>query len=265
VEKREDADSDLIVHLIRHGQTASYDHDAGLTELGQAQVRHRGTELLRLLRMGDRVTFGYSSTERAASTAGILRDTILDQAEIADLQLVGKTIGPEHGYRNVQVWVDGIPWEPTKARAHLDELVAGGKTACFGWAVEAERFWRAHEETGDAMTFWLSTPLVWHDSPGVVVKRALRTTMQKFNAGLRGRLIIATHSGLLRALVYWASGKDPGEPENADDVIVVAAPGNDQVKISYRDQEWSMPTSGIAVTEIPQESGHALTSETRDH
>jgi broad specificity phosphatase PhoE len=237
----------LLVHLVRHGETASYGHDAGLTELGRAQVRRRGTELARILRDGDRVAFGYAPTERARFTAEMLRDTILHGTGAAGVRLVGEAIGPEPGYRNVQVWVDGEPREPTQTRARLDELVAAGETARFGWAVEAERFWRAHDEAGDAMAFWLSTPLVWHEAPASVVGRALRTTLEKLDAGLRGRLVIGTHSGLLRAIVQWASGTDPGEPENAEDVVIAAAPGSDQVTISYRDRQWSMqiPTAEL--------------------
>lgn len=247
MENTPDVDSGLLVHLVRHGETASYGHDAGLTDLGREQVRHRGVELAKLLRDGDRVTFGYAPTERARLTADLLRDSIVHATGAAGVSLDGAAIGPEHGYRNVQVWVDGEPREPTQTRARLDELVAAGETARFGWAVEAERFWRAHDESGDAMTFWLSTPLVWHESPSAVVRRALVTTLEKLDAGLRGRLVIGTHSGLLRAIVQWASGADPSEPENAEEVVIAAAPGSDRVTISFRDQQWSMqiPTAEL--------------------
>jgi broad specificity phosphatase PhoE len=233
-------DSGLLVHLVRHGETASYGYDAGLTDVGLAQVRHRGEELAKLLRDGDQVTFGYAPTERARLTADLLRDSIVHVTRAAGVRLHGAAIGPEPGYRNVQVWVDGEPREPTQTRARLDELVAAGETARFGWAVEAERFWRAHEGSGNAMTFWLSTPLVWHESPSAVVRRALVTTLEKLDAGLRGRLVIGTHSGMLRAMVQWASGADPSEPGNAEEVVIAATPGSDRVMVCFRDERWSM-------------------------
>jgi broad specificity phosphatase PhoE len=247
VENAPDIDAGLLVHLVRHGETASYGHDAGLTDMGRVQVRNRGVELARLLRDGDRVAFGYAMTERARFTADLLRETILHETEAAGVRLDGAAIGPEPGYRNVQVWADGEPREPTQTRARLDELVAAGEADRFGWAVEAERFWRAHDESGDAMTFWLSTPLMWHESPSSVVGRALLTTLAKLDAGLRGRLIVGTHSGLLRAIVQWASGVDPSEPENAEEVVIAAAPGSDQITISYRYRQWSMqiPTAEL--------------------
>jgi broad specificity phosphatase PhoE len=247
VENAPEANAGLLVHLVRHGETASYGHDAGLTNRGRAQVRHRGMELARILRNGERVGFGYAPTERARLTAELLRDTIMHETGTAGVGLVGATIGPEPGYRNVQVWADGEPREPTQTRARLDELVAAGETARFGWAVEAQRFWRAHDESGNAMTFWLSTPLVWHEAPGSVVGRVTRTTREKLGGGQRGRLVVGCHSGVLRAIVQWVSGTDPGEPENAEEVVIVAAPGSDQVTISYRDRQWSMqiPTSEL--------------------
>lgn len=247
MEKPSDMEPNLQVHLVRHGETASYGHDAGLTDLGLGQVQHRGRELTRLLHDGDAIAFRYSPTERAEITANMLRETVFHEAEAGGLWLVENASGPEPGYRNLQVWVNGEPREPTQARAQLDELIAAGKVAWFGWAVEAERFWRAHDETGDAMTFWLNTPLVWHESPGSVVARVLRTTLQKVAAGLHGRLVIGTHSGLLRAIVHWVSGKDPGEPENAAEVVIAAAPGSEWVTISYQNQQWSMqaPTNEL--------------------
>ena len=76
------------------------------------------------------------------------------------------------------------------------------------------------------MAFWLTTPLIRHEPPGSVVARVLLTTAAKVDGGLRGRLVVGTHSGLLRALVHWASDADPGEPENAEEVVIAASPGN---------------------------------------
>ena len=190
MENASDADSGLLVHLVRHGETASYGHDAGLTDLGRTQVRDRGTELARILRDGERVAFGHAPTERAWLTAEMLRKTILQQTRAAGVRLDQTALGPLPGYRNVQVWADGEPWEPTQLRARLEQLVAAGEATRHGWAVEAERFWRAHDESGDAMTFWLRTPLVWHESPGSVVSRTLLTILDGLDAGLRGRLVV---------------------------------------------------------------------------
>ena len=235
----------LTVHLVRHGQTASYAEDAGLTELGRTQATDRGTALGAAVADGEHVTFGFAPTLRARETAELVRGALLEQAAERGITLAGTGIGVEPGYRNLQVWADGRPAEPTQARRRAVELAARPGVPP-GWVIEAVRFWTAHE-TGDAMGFWLSTPLLWHEPPASVVHRMVRTSFDGLADGANRRLVVGSHSGCLRAMVMWASGEDPGEPGNGEDVVLTVAARSDVVTVDYGGGEWEarMPAAPL--------------------
>ncbi|WP_028924888.1 histidine phosphatase family protein [Pseudonocardia acaciae] len=213
-----------MIHLVRHGETASYDSDAGLTARGVRQSSEYGVALARSLAPGTPVEVRYAPTERARATAESVHKAL------AEAGLPSDGCHRDDGFRNLYVSVDGRELEPTQAHALL-------ATSDGGWAAEARRFWRAHE-AGDAMGFWLHTPLLWHEPPASVVRRLL-TTAASLTAP--GHVVVATHSGCLRALVAWAAGEDLGEPENAEEVRLAVSPAADRVTVGYRADDWTMP------------------------
>jgi broad specificity phosphatase PhoE len=123
----------LTVHLVRHGQTASYAQDAGLTELGREQATNRGTALGATVADGEHVTFGFAPTVRARETAELLREALLEQTAKRGIALTGTGIRVEPGYRNLQVWADGRPADPTQARRRAVELAAASEVPP-GWS-----------------------------------------------------------------------------------------------------------------------------------
>jgi hypothetical protein len=46
---------------------------------------------------------------------------------------------------------------------------------------------------------------------------------------------VATHSGPMRAFATAAAGRDPGEPHNAEPVVVRVQPGVEVATVDYRD------------------------------
>jgi broad specificity phosphatase PhoE len=222
----------MTVHLVRHGETASYDSDSGLTPRGVAQAEAWAADFGARLDDGEHVTFGYAPTARAHETALAVQGAV-SREHGQRLRLGGCVDLP--AFRNLQVLVDGQEFDPTQVRLRAS-------TEDSGWAVEAKRFWQAHER-GDAMRFWLTTPLLWHESPAAVVRRFLTATRGYAEPN---HLVVATHSGCLRAIVAWAMGDDPGEPDNAESVTLRRADGN-HVDIRYRDEEWRC--------ELPPRSG----------
>ncbi|WP_326836971.1 histidine phosphatase family protein [Amycolatopsis rhabdoformis] len=219
----------MILHLVRHGETTSYESDAGLTDLGVSQAQHRADELAAALPDGALVAMGYAPTERAKRTAEVMYARLWTESGTR-LRFGGCVQAPD--FRNLQIRVDGREFEPTQVR---------GKVAQAGdaeWALEAQRFWEAHE-AGDAMGFWLTTPLRFHESPADVVNRFL---LAAATAGRRepvaDHYVVAAHSGCLRALVAWAAETDPGEPDNAEDVVVALDAAARTVEISYRASKW---------------------------
>lgn len=223
----------VTVHLVRHGRTASYEQDAGLTDLGVEQARDRAQALAGLLRGGERVDLVHAPTRRARRTAEVIGETLASESA-RSISL--RFLGADEGFANVRVLVGGRAWEPTQVRAEHRRLAAlPGPHP--GWVTEASRFWQADAVPGGAMTFWLTTPLLWHESPAEVVLRLLGAARRRATASDAGtRVIATTHSGSLRALIAWVSGSDPGEPANAEEVTLVVE--DDLVTVGFRGEQW---------------------------
>jgi broad specificity phosphatase PhoE len=132
------------------------------------------------------------------------------------------------GFRNLQVTVDGKEIEPTQAK----RLMTNG--GC--WVREADAFWSA----SDPMGHWMSTPMLAYESPQSVVRRFLGAIACHVERSTAGHLIVATHSGCIRALVAWAAGSDLGEPENVEEVEVRTHQDGSQLRVSFRGQSWSV-------------------------
>ena len=224
-----------VVHLVRHAETISYESDAGLTERGREQARERGRLLATSLPQSASVLLAHAPAERARETAETLR-TVLHAEAGPRLEIAECTVEPD--FRNVQVQLNGVELDPTEARVQL------GSHA--GWALEAERFWQAHQD-GDAMGFWLLTPLLWHESPQTVVRRMLHGIVRHASRLTSEHLVAVTHSGCMRALVAWAAGGDQGEPFNAEEVVAAADLHQSTVEITYRNRTWHMSLDGIVV------------------
>lgn len=242
--------SPFPVHLVRHGQTSSYQEDAGLTELGVSQARDRGRALAEEMRDGERVAFLHAPTERAQRTAECMREALLGGTSAARLD----EPRADPGFANVTVWVDGQAYEPTQVRGLYERLVtAEGDQP--GWVAEAARFWEADREPGGATAFWLSTPLLWHEPPASVVQRLLASARRVASAWDRpDRLIVGTHAGSLRALVAWAAGADLGEPDNGEEVRLAVE--GDRVVVGFRGDRWAArfpvgPTSWFPADMVP--------------
>ena len=224
------------VHLVRHGQTASYEGDAGLTDLGHRQALARARALGEVISNGERVGFAHAPTERARRTADVMRSELLAATRESGQSVDIDPLREEPGFANVTVWVDGQAWEPTQVRAEHRRLAA---EACQpGWVTEASRFWHADETPGGAMKFWLTTPLLWHESPASVVHRVLLAASRYACANdAPNRLLVTTHAGCLRALVAWAAGTDMGEPDNAEEITLLLLADN-RASITFRGQTW---------------------------
>lgn len=128
----------LVVRLVRHAETASYDYDAGLTRRGRVQVRERAAHIADTLTGDAQVEIVYAPTERARETAQVLHEVLEQRAGQGRLRIGSCT--QDSSFRNLQVTVDGVDLEPTQARSHIPN---GGS-----WAREAEAFWSTPDPMG---------------------------------------------------------------------------------------------------------------------
>jgi broad specificity phosphatase PhoE len=104
------------------------------------------------------------------------------------------------------------------------------------------------------MTFWLTTPLLWHEPPASVVQRLLISVRRAATRAERpDRLVGATHAGSLRALIAWAAGADLGEPDNAEDVQL--AVHDDHVGVTFRGNRWHARFPGEPISWFPEAQG----------
>ena len=145
------------LRLLRHGETAGYEGDLGLSERGTEQAREAAAALAAEARGAVRVL--YAPSVRARLTAEVLAEQL------------GTTAAPERGFANFTVAAGGDVREQAEVfgeyaaeRRPLDKLP--------GWLADLARFREIHVSGGDPIAFWLHTPLLGFEPPAVAVRRA---------------------------------------------------------------------------------------------
>ena len=275
-ERREQAANVVTdIYLVRHGETQGYSSESGLTPLGSWQSHRRGQELARRVLDGHRVVLGSAETNRARQTAEHLRRGMLD-----GMALFGRTadVGEVTAYdefRNFQVSTPYGLRDVTSAfrlyQREMERYERIGLGERPGWLVEVDRFWGVQQGGGDPITSWLSLPYLYFEPPVACVRR--------FWAGIRRiheqtpgqSVVIATHSGPIRAFATWAMGYDPGEPFNTEFVRVRLIEGGVTALVLYRNrvQEVNVPVpmelpdwwQGLPTSAVPAAPIHATSDQ----
>lgn len=228
------------VYLVRHGETQGYSSESGLTPLGSWQAHRRGQEIARRVQTGQHVVLACAETNRARQTAEHLRRGLLDHMQLFGRDAaVGEVTGmPE--FRNFAVATPDGPRDVTSAfRAYQREMERYERTGLGerpGWLVEVDRFWGVQQGGGDPITHWLTMPMLYFEPPISCVRRfwAGILRMQRETSGQS--VVVATHSGPIRAFATWAMGYDPGEPFNAEFVRVRLIEGGVTALVLYRNR-----------------------------
>lgn len=212
------------VFLIRHGETQGYSTDSGLTPQGAWQAHSFGQTLARRLRSGETVVFRHAATARATETAEQiargLKDGLVQYEK--DVTIVEPDVAEE--FRNFQfVAPDGLK-DVTAAFRQYQSLLEGYERSAARdrpqWVVEMDRFWRTQQGGGDPIQHWLTIPLMHFEPPAMCVRRFWAGINRLSGEHPGARLMIATHSGCIRAFAVNALGYDPGEPYNLEHVRV---------------------------------------------
>lgn len=212
------------VFLIRHGETQGYSTDSGLTPQGTWQAHSFGRTMARRLRSGETVVFRHAATARATETAEQIHRGLLDglvQYE-KEVNIVEPAVAEE--FRNFQfVAPDGLK-DVTAAFRQYQSLLEGYERSAARdrpqWVVEMDRFWRTQQGGGDPIQHWLTIPLMHFEPPAMCVRRFWAGINRLSGEYPGARLMIATHSGCIRAFAVNALGYDPGEPYNLEHVRV---------------------------------------------
>src|SRR5712692_2661462 len=251
------------VHLVRHGETQGYSVNAGLTPMGRWQAHRRGHDLSKSVRDGEPLQIFCAATPRARETAEQFR-----RGAEQGLTLWARTASIEgpvamDEFRNFTVWTPSGEMDVTSAFREYHAVAERYERLAVGerplWLVELDRFVRVQRGGGDPIAFWMTTPLLSFEPPSVVVLRFWAGIQQLVGAAPDGaRIIVATHSGPIRAFAAWALGHDAGEPYNVEDVRVKVRRSLTEAQVTYRNRSVEVHVPPAA--EWPSWSGSRVES-----
>ena len=235
------------VYFVRHGETQGYSTESGLTPLGSWQAHRRGQELARRVLNGHKVIMGCADTNRARQTAEHLRRGMLDQIQLFGREAEVGEITTFEEFRNFQVSTPEGMRDVTQAfrQYHKEmeryERISQGDRPL--WLVEVDRFWGIQQGGGDPITHWLTMPMLSFEPPVACVRRFWAGLLRAHSESPGNSIVIATHSGPIRAFATWAMGYDPGEPFNTEAVRVRLIEGGTSALVLYRNrvQEVTVP------------------------
>jgi broad specificity phosphatase PhoE len=221
------------IRLLRHGETAGYTGDLGLSDRGRTQARAAAAELA--AEGPAQVTLRHAPSVRAAVTAGVLAE---------DLHAAGIAIDGPHadpGFANFAVAADGVVREQAEVFGEYADSAGTPLAELPGWLADLARFREVHVSGGDPIELWLTTPLLGFEPPSVAVRRHWRAIRAAAGDGL---VVVAAHSGPMRALVAHAFGRDLGEPDNLEAVAVHLEGG--RARVGYRGEEAPLALPDLA-------------------
>jgi broad specificity phosphatase PhoE len=228
------------IYLVRHGETQGYSTESGLTPLGTWQAHAYGHTLAKRVRSDERVVLASAPTSRAGQTAAQLHRGLVDGLAMFEKDVEVTDPEPMPEFRNFGVATpDGIRDVTSAFRQYYAQLEAFERTALGDrpmWLVEIDRFYRTQQGGADPIAYWLTIPMLHFEPPAMCVRR-FWVGIQRLAAQHPGaRLVIATHSGPIRAFAVAAFGYDPGEPYNTEHVRVKLMEGAQEALVSYRNR-----------------------------
>ena len=228
------------IYLVRHAETQGYSSESGITPLGTWQAHTYGHTMAKRVRSGETIVVRKAATNRAGQTAEQIHRGLIDGLAMFEKDVKVFEPEPMPEFRNFGVATpDGLQDVTAAFRQYYSVLEEFERTALGDrpmWLVEIDRFWRTQEGGGDPIQHWLTIPMMHFEPPAMAVRR-FWIGLQRLAAEYPGaRLVVATHSGPIRAFAIWALGYDPGEPYNTEHVRVKLFEGGREALVSYRNR-----------------------------
>lgn len=227
------------VHLIRHGETQGYSTNSGLTPMGRWQAHRRGHDLSKGTPNGASMILVNAPTPRARETAEQIKRGAEQGFSLwgRDATIDGPTDVDE--FRNFAVWTPSGERDVTAAYREYHAVSERYERVALGdrplWLVEFDRFVRIQGGGGDPIHFWMVTPLMSFEPATAVVLRFWAGISRLVATAPDGaRILVATHSGPIRAFATWALGHDAGEPYNVEEVRVRVRRTLTEAQVTYR-------------------------------
>src|SRR3954468_9231878 len=196
------------IRLLRHGETAGYEGDLGLSDRGREQARAAAAALAGAA--PGALTLLYAPSVRSRVPAEGLAD---------ELRAAGATVqGPaaERDFANFTVAAGDAVREQAEVFGEYAAAAGTPLEELPGWLADLARFRSVHVSGGDPIALWLTTPLLGFEPPAVSVRRYWRGICARGD----GLTVVAAHSGPMPALVAHAFARDLGEPDNLEAVAI---------------------------------------------
>ena len=238
---------DCDIYLVRHGETQGYSSESGLTPLGSWQAHRRGQELARRVADGTPLEVVCAPTNRARQTAEHVRRGLLDNLRLFGREASVSEVCDDRNFRNFEVATPEGPRDVTSAfrlyHREMEKYERVGLGERPGWLVDVDRFWGIQQGGGDPITHWLTMPMLYFEPPVSCVRRFWRGIATIREHTPAKQIVVATHSGPIRAFATAAMGYDPGEPFNTEFVRVRLLAGGATALVLYRNrvQEVAIP------------------------
>lgn len=228
------------VFLIRHGETQGYSSESGLTPAGNWQAHTYGHTISRRVSPGETLVLRHADTSRARETIQNIHRGLSDGLVMFEKDVKVFEPEPMDEFRNFGLATpDGIRDVTGAFRQYYSTLEKYERTALGDrpmWLVEVDRFWQTQLGGGDPIQHWLTVPMFHFEPPAMCVRRfwiGIRRLAEEFPGS---RILIATHSGPIRAFAIAALGYDPGEPYNTEHVRVKLEEGGRSAFVTYRNR-----------------------------
>lgn len=251
-ERREElTEVECDIYLVRHGETQGYSSESGLTPLGSWQAHRRGQEIARRVTDGMQVELLCAPTNRARQTAEHLRRGLVDNVALFGREARIGTLHEDQNFRNFAVRTPQGPRDVTSAyrlyQREMERYERVGLGERPGWLVDVDRFWGIQQGGGDPITHWLTMPMLSFEPPVECVKRFWRGILTARDSTRARTVVVATHSGPIRAFATAAMGYDPGEPFNGEFVRIRLVAGATGALVLYRNrvQEVAIPADDL--------------------
>jgi broad specificity phosphatase PhoE len=228
------------VYLIRHGETQGYSSESGLTPMGTWQAHTYGHTMSKRVKTGESIVVRHAATNRAGDTAQQIHRGLVDGLAMFEKDVKVFEPEPMAEFRNFGVATPEGMRDVTSAFRQYYSLLEEFERTALGdrpmWLVEVDRFWRTQQGGADPIQHWLTIPMMHFEPPAMTVRRFWQGIQRLAAEHPGSRLVIATHSGPIRAFAIWAFGYDPGEPYNTEHVRVKLMEGGREALVSYRNR-----------------------------
>lgn len=238
------------VYLIRHGETQGYSTESGLTPLGTWQAHTYGHTVSKRVSHGETIVLRHADTNRARETAQNIDRGLQDGLAMFEKDVKLFEPEPMEEFRNFGVATpDGVRDVTAAFRKYYTTLEQFERTALGDrpmWLVEIDRFWRTQQGGSDPIQHWLQIPMMHFEPPVMCVRRFWTGIQRLAEAHPGARMMVATHSGPIRAFAIAALGYDPGEPYNTEHVRVKVFEGGTEAMVSYRNRVQEIHVPQIA-------------------